>query len=186
VPSHVTVVLDEAYVDFQTADDPEASADLLRSFPNLVVLRTFSKSHGLAGLRVGYALCSPGFRAAVDAVRQPFSVNAVAQAAASAAILEEDEVARRVERTVAERLFVEEGLAERGVGTAETQANFSWISLGDMDDAEAFAELARRGVVVRAGAALGGPGHVRVTYGTRQENERFLEAFAEVMGSDLQ
>jgi len=78
VPDHVTVLVDEAYVEFQLDDDPEATVDLRRQFPNLVLLRTFSKVYGLAGLRIGYALCSPKFRAAVDAVRQPFSVNAIA------------------------------------------------------------------------------------------------------------
>ncbi len=104
VPPHVTVILDEAYVEFQTHDDPDATLDLLADFPNLVVLRTFSKCYGLAGLRVGYAIGSPKFRAAVDAVRQPFSVNALAQAAGAEAILHQDDVLRRVESTVAERL----------------------------------------------------------------------------------
>ncbi len=81
IPPHVTVILDEAYIEFQTHDDPDATLDLLADFPNLVVLRTFSKCYGLAGLRVGYAIGSSTFRAAVDAVRQPFSVNALAQAA---------------------------------------------------------------------------------------------------------
>ena len=93
IPPHVTVILDEAYVEFQTDDDPDATLDLLADFPNLVVLRTFSKCYGLAGLRVGYAIGSAKFRAAVDAVRQPFSVNALAQAAGAEAILHQDDVA---------------------------------------------------------------------------------------------
>ena len=100
VPERVTVILDEAYAEFQLDDDPDATVDLRREFPNLVVLRTFSKVYGLAGLRVGYALCSPAFRAAVDAVRQPFSVNALAQAAAAEAIRHADDVADRVERNI--------------------------------------------------------------------------------------
>ena len=111
VPDHVTVALDEAYIEFQTNDDPDATVDLLARFPNLVVLRTFSKVYGLAGLRCGYALCSAKFRAAVDAVRQPFSVNELAQTAAAEAILHSDDVAERVERTIVERIFVEEGAA---------------------------------------------------------------------------
>ena len=116
VPAHVTIALDEAYVEFQTADDPDATVDLLAEFPNLVVLRTFSKVYGLAGLRVGFALGSATFRAAVDAVRQPFSVNALAQAAAAEAVLHQDDVERRVERTIVERVRVEEGLRELGLG----------------------------------------------------------------------
>lgn len=176
VPAHVTVILDEAYVEFQTVDHPDASVDLLASFPNLVVLRTFSKCHGLAGVRVGYALAAPQFRAAVDAVRQPFSVNSLAQAAAAEAILHQDDVAARVERTVTERIWMEEALRGLGLDTADPEANFSWVSLGDRDEAEVVAELTRAGVAVRPGTPLGGPGHLRVTYGTRPENERFVEA----------
>jgi len=179
VPAHVTVIVDEAYVEFQLNDDPDESADLRRDFPNLVLLRTFSKVYGLAGLRVGYALGSPSFRAAVDAVRQPFSVNAIAQAAAAEAILHGDDVADRVERTVVERIHVEQGVRELGLETADSQANFSWISLGEeRDEAEVVGALGERGVVVRAGTPLGGPGHIRVSYGTREQNERFLAALA--------
>ncbi len=92
IPAHVTIVLDEAYIEFQAVDDPDTTIDLLADFPNLVVLRTFSKVYGLAGLRVGLALGSAKFRAAIDAVRQPFSVNALAQAAAAEAILHQDDV----------------------------------------------------------------------------------------------
>jgi histidinol-phosphate aminotransferase len=178
VPDHVTVILDEAYVEFQLDDDPDTTLDLWRRHPNLVVLRTFSKVYGLAGLRCGYALSSPRFRSAVDAVRQPFSVNAIAQAAGAEAILHQDDVAERVERTVVERVFVDEGLREMGLEPAESQANFAWVPLGaDRDEAEVVGKLGDAGVVVRAGTPLGGPGHIRVTYGTRAENERFLEAF---------
>ena len=180
-PDHVTVICDEAYVEFQLDDDPDATTDLLARFPNLVVLRTFSKCYGLAGLRVGYALCAPAFREAVDAVRQPFSVNAIAQAAAAEAILHQDDVERRVEQTIAERVRVEEGLRELGLRSAETQANFSWVDLGDADEAEVLAGLAERRVLVRAGEPLGGPGHIRVTYGTEGENERFLASLRELI-----
>ena len=182
VPPHVTVALDEAYVEFQTNDDPDATVDLLADFPNLVVLRTFSKCYGLAGLRVGYAIGSAKFRAAVDAVRQPFSVNALAQAAGAEAILHQDDVARRVEGTIAERVRVEEALRAMGLLTAETQANFSWIDLGEADEAEVVAGLAERQIAVRPGTPLGDPGHVRVTYGTTTENDRFLAALGELLG----
>ncbi|HVY95511.1 MAG TPA: histidinol-phosphate transaminase [Solirubrobacterales bacterium] len=181
IPPHVTIVLDEAYVEFQTDDDPDASLDLLADFPNLVVLRTFSKCYGLAGLRVGYAIGSAGFRAAVDAVRQPFSVNALAQAAGAEAILHQDDVLRRVEGTVAERLRVEEALRGMGLETADTQANFSWLDLGGADEAEVVAGLAERQIAVRPGTPLGDPGHLRVTYGTAEENDRFLRGLAEIL-----
>jgi histidinol-phosphate aminotransferase len=179
VPDRVTVILDEAYVEFQATDDPDSSLDLLADRPNLVLLRTFSKCYGLAGLRAGFALCSPGFRSAVDAVRQPFSVNHLAQTAAAEAILHQDDVVDRVEKNMIERLFVEERIRELGLEAADSEANFCWISLGDRDEAEVLDALARAGVAVRGGTALGGPGHLRVTYGSRPENERFLAALAE-------
>jgi histidinol-phosphate aminotransferase len=176
VPRHVTVALDEAYIEFQTNDDPDDTVDLLERFPNLVLLRTFSKVYGLAGLRCGYALGSAKFRAAVDAVRQPFSVNELAQVAAAEAILHGDDVLSRVERTIVERVFVEEGARDLGLEPPTSQANFSWIPLGESDEAEVIQGLGERGIVVRGGTSLGGPGHIRVTYGTRAENERFLDA----------
>jgi len=181
LPAHVTVVLDEAYVEFQAHDDPDATVDLLGDLPNLVVLRTYSKCYGLAGLRVGYALGSPRFRAAVDAVRQPFSVNALAQAAGAEAILHQDDVARRVESVIAERLRVEEGLRELGLRTSDTHANFSWIELGDADEGDVVAALAERSIAVRPGTPLGAAGHIRVSYGTPDENKRFLAALDEIL-----
>jgi histidinol-phosphate aminotransferase len=181
IPPHVTVILDEAYVEFQTDDDPEESLDLLDDFPNLVVLRTFSKCYGLAGLRVGYAIGSATFRAAVDAVRQPFSVNALAQAAGAEAILHSDDVLFRVENTVAERLRVEEALHDLGLETSETQANFSWIDLGDAEESELVAGLAAQQIAVRPGTPLGDSGHIRVSYGLPEENDRFLAVLSELL-----
>jgi histidinol-phosphate aminotransferase len=181
LPRHVAVIVDEAYVEFSTVQDPDESLELVRRHPNLVVLRTFSKVYGLCGLRAGYALGPEGFRLAVDRVRQPFSVNALAQAAAAEALQHQDEVERRVERTAIERLHVDSELEERGLETTDSQANFSWFSLGERDEVEVMRGLAERGVIVRAGTALGEAGWIRVTYGTRQENDRFLAALDEVL-----
>jgi histidinol-phosphate aminotransferase len=180
VPSRVLVILDEAYVEFQLVEDPDATLELLGRFPNLVLLRTFSKVYGLAGLRVGYALGSEQFRAAVDRVRQPFAVNHVAQAAATEALRHQDDVTRRVERNAVERLWVAEELDGLGLTAAESQANFFWLELGDHDE-QVVHGLGRRGVAVRAGAGLGSAGHIRVTYGTRTENERLIEALGEIL-----
>jgi histidinol-phosphate aminotransferase len=176
LPRHVAVVLDEAYVEFSTLQDPDDTLDLVGRHPNLVVLRTFSKVYGLCGLRAGYALCPESFRLAVDRVRQPFSVNALAQAAATEALNHQDEVERRVEQNVIERVYVESELQERGLETTDSQANFSWVSLGDRDEDEVVDGLARQGVIVRAGRDLGEEGRMRVTYGSRSENDRFLAA----------
>ena len=181
IPRNVAVILDEAYVEFSTLQDPDESLDLLKRHPNLILLRTFSKVYGLCGLRVGYALGSEEFRLAVDRVRQPFSVNALAQAAATEALNHMDEVERRVEQTAIERLHVESELQERGLETTDSQANFSWVSVGERDEDAVIAGLAERGVIVRAGNALGQEGWMRVTYGTRHENDRFLAALDQII-----
>jgi histidinol-phosphate aminotransferase len=175
LPRQVAVVVDEAYVEFSALQDPDDSLDLVGRHPNLVLLRTFSKVYGLCGLRAGYALCPESFRLAVDRVRQPFSVNALAQAAATEALNHQDEVERRVEQNVIERVYVESELQDRGLETTDSQANFSWVSLGDRDE-DVVEGLARQGVIVRAGRDLGEEGRMRVTYGSRTENDRFLAA----------
>ena len=181
LPDHVCLIVDEAYVEFSTLQDPDESLDLLKRHPGVVLLRTFSKVYGLCGLRAGYALGPESFRVAVDKVRQPFSVNAAAQAAAAEALKHQDEVERRVERTAIERVHVESELEERGLDTTDSQANFSWVALDERDEAGLVAGLAERGVVVRAGSALGEGGRIRVTYGTRPENDRFLAALDELL-----
>jgi histidinol-phosphate aminotransferase len=178
VPRHVCVILDEAYAEFNMLQDPDDSLDLLKKHPNLVLLRTFSKIYGLCGLRVGYGLAgSEEFRTAVDQVRQPFFCNAAAQAAAVEALNHQDEVTRRVERNLAERVGLVDGLRELGIEPADSQANFVWFDVGeDRDEPDIVRGLAERGVLVRAGTALGREGALRVTVGTAAENEKFLEA----------
>jgi histidinol-phosphate aminotransferase len=181
VPRQVCVVVDEAYCEFNLTDDPDATLDLLARHPNLVLLRTFSKVYGLCGLRVGFALCgSEELPQAVTAVRQPFFCNAAAQAAALEALGHQDEVERRVERAVAGRLTLEAGAGGLGLHVSESQANFVWLALGDdREEAAVVRGLAERGVLVRAGRALGREGWLRVTCGTPRENERFLAALGE-------
>jgi histidinol-phosphate aminotransferase len=183
VPRHVCVLVDEAYCEFNVLDHPDASIDLLEAHPNLVLLRTFSKVHGLCGLRVGYALCgAEEFRLAVDQIRQPFFCNAAAQAAAVEALEHGDEVTRRVERAVAGRLQLEEGLRGLGLPVADSQTNFVWTTLPeDADEAEVVRGLAERGVLVRAGVALGRAGALRITCGTPAENERLIAALGELL-----
>jgi histidinol-phosphate aminotransferase len=183
VPPHVCVIVDEAYCEFNLLADPDASIDLLAHHPNLLLLRTFSKVHGLCGLRVGFALCgSERLVQALDQVRQPFFCNALAQAAALEALEHQDAVIDRVARNVAERISVDERLRALGIEPAESQANFCWFSVGDERDEQAVMRgLQERGVLVRGGTALGEAGALRVTYGTAEENGRFLEALAELL-----
>ena len=181
VPRHVAVIVDEAYCEFNLLDDPDASIGLLDRHANLVLLRTFSKVYGLCGLRVGFALCaSQEFPTAVNQVRQPFFCNVAAQAAAVEALRHQDEVARRVERAVAGRLQLAGGLEEQGLRVADSQANFVWVHLpDDAEEARVMAGLTERGVLVRAGTALGRENALRVTVGTEEENDRFLRALRE-------
>jgi len=184
VPPHVCVIVDEAYCEFNLLEDPDASIELLDHHPNLALLRTFSKVHGLCGLRVGFALCgSDALPRALDQVRQPFFCNALAQAAAVESLAHQDAVLDRVTRTVAERISVDERLRALGLEPAESQANFCWVKLGaERDEGAIMRGLQERGVLVRAGAALGSDQPaLRVTYGLPEENWRFLDALAEVL-----
>jgi len=161
VPRHVAVILDEAYCEFAlTLGDAFASVELLRRHPNLVLLRTFSKVYGLAALRVGYALCgSRDFPVAVDQVRQPFYLNAAAQAAAVEALRHQDEVERRVAATVAARMELEEGVRRLGLWVAESDANFIWLVLPEAErEPVVLAGLRSRPARVRGARSLGGDG----------------------------
>jgi histidinol-phosphate aminotransferase len=184
VPRHVCVILDEAYCEFALAlGDTYASVELLRRYPNLVLLRTFSKVYGLAALRAGYALCaSDEFRAAVDQIRQPFHLNAAAQAGAVEALRWQDEVERRVVQTIALRSALEDGVRALGLWVAQSDANFIWLHLPEgIDEGDVVTGLRARDVLVRAGASLGRAGALRVTVGTERENERFLAALGELI-----
>jgi histidinol-phosphate aminotransferase len=189
VPRHVCVILDEAYCEYNTLEDPDASIDLLSKHPNLVLLRTFSKVYGLCGLRVGYALCgSDAFVTAVNQVRQPFFCNAAAQAAAIESLKHGDAVAQRVERAIVARIEIEDGLGELGIRPAQSQANFAWFDLPTPDGEEPAAferrivdGLTERGILVRSGTALGRAGALRVTYGTPQQNQRFLAGLGDLL-----
>ena len=175
VPRDVVVLIDEAYLDFVT--DPRAgdALTLLAGAPNLVVSRTFSKAHALAGMRVGYLVCEPGLAAAIRSVATPFGVNLPAQAAATAA-LGEGELARTAERSAAvaaERDRVVEALRTQGWQVPEAQGNFFW--LGVDEQTTALAEHFRgAGILVRPFAGEG----VRISVGTTSDNERVLAAAA--------
>ena len=175
VPRHVVVLVDEAYLDFVT--DPEAgdALTLLASAPNLVVSRTFSKAHALAGMRVGYLICEPGLAAAIRSVSTPFGVNLPAQAAAAAA-LGQAQLARTAERSAAiaaERDRVVDALRTQGWEVPEAQGNFFWLGVGA--ETTALAEHFRTaGILVRPFAGEG----VRISIGTMSDNERVLAAAA--------
>jgi histidinol-phosphate aminotransferase len=182
-PPHVCVMIDEAYCEFNSLDLPDASIELLERYPNLVLLRTFSKVYALCGLRIGFALCgSSELPAALKLIRQPFYANSVAQAAATEALLHPEEVIRRVDGARAARSEMREHLRSLGLSPAESQANFCWFDLPVLhEEADVVRGLAEQGVLVRAGGALGKPGALRVSFGTREENARFIEVLASLL-----
>ncbi|MCF8609316.1 histidinol-phosphate transaminase [Gordonia sp. HY285] len=175
VPNHVVVALDEAYYEYMRLDGPLAydALELRREFSNLVVLRTFSKAYGLAGLRIGYAVGDPTVITALGKIHVPFSVGSVAQAAAVASLRAQDELLARTDAVVDERTRVTARLRALGYPVPDSQANFIWLALGD--DAVPFAAASTdAGVIVRPFARDG----VRVTVTDTAENDAFL-AFAQ-------
>jgi histidinol-phosphate aminotransferase len=178
VPPDVVVALDEAYREFVRDQDVPDGLSLLDEFPNVVVLRTFSKAYGLAGLRVGYAIAGdPAVASALRQVQVPFAVSTVAQAAGLASLepAAEAELFERVERTVAERSRVRDGLLALGYEVPVSEANFVWLPLGAATSDWA-AGCDERRVVVRG---FGGSG-VRITIGAPEENDRLLSAAEEL------
>lgn len=172
VPSRVVVALDEAYYEYMrlTPDDRPDGVELAREYPNLVVLRTFSKAYGLAGLRTGYAVGRPEVITALLKVHIPFSVSRIAQAAAVASLEAGDELLERTDQLITERDRVSGALRGAGYQVPSSEANFIWLDLGSL--AVSFAEAsAEAGVLVRPFSGDG----VRVTIGDQYENNLFLE-----------
>ena len=174
MPSHALLVVDEAYLDF--ADDAlrHSARDLLDEYPNVVTLRTFSKAYGLAGLRAGYALAHPGVVATLDRIRPPFGLNAVAQAAALAALDDVEHVAHVIAQTRAGRARLMEIARRHDCEAIPSQANFVLMNVGDSMGLAA--ALLRHGVIVRPGENLGVPGWIRVSVGTSPDLELFEAA----------
>ena len=170
VPGDVLVVLDEAYREFVRMADPVDGLALVMDRPNVVLMRTFAKAYGLAGLRVGYLVGSPEVATAVRACSLPFGVSSIAQAAAVASLAAEDELLARVDALVAERSRVAAALAEQGWQLPDAQGNFVWFPVGER--ALDFAAVAdEAGIVVRPFAGDG----VRVSIGETEANDRLLE-----------
>jgi histidinol-phosphate aminotransferase len=176
------VVLDEAYVEFVDVPGFQDSLSLRKRHPNLIVLRTFSKIYGLAGLRLGYAFARPELVAFLDRVRAPFNVNLVAQAAGAAALEDEEHVQLSRELVRTGRPFLEEGLRELGATIAPSQGNFVLADFPGRPAMALFESLLREAVVVRPVAGYGFPTAQRITIGTRAENVKALAALGKVLG----
>ncbi len=181
LPPHVLPVLDEAYFEYLPPGSHDGMA-LLREGRYLVVMRTFSKAYGLAGLRVGWMAGPEGIAEAMSPVRNAFDVNAVAQAAAVASL--EDAPAhlpQRIAEASAERERMAEGLRALGLEPLPSSANFLFVDVGDAEAKAIDAALTRRGVIVRPTAGFGAHGGLRITVGLPEQTDRLLVAMAEAL-----
>ncbi|MGI6318809.1 MAG: histidinol-phosphate transaminase [Dethiobacteria bacterium] len=180
VPPEVLIVLDEAYREF--VDDPSYpdSLELIKRGCNVLILRTFSKIYGLAGLRVGYGLAPKQIITDLNTVREPFNVNSLAQVAARAALEDERHLQEVKKVNAAGKEYLSGELKRMGLNHIPTQANFFFIDTG-VDSKELFQRLLRKGIIVRTGDIFGYPQHIRVTIATEEGNRRFIQALEETL-----
>ncbi len=180
LPAHVLVVVDEAYFEYVRLPDYPDCTSWLADFPNLVVTRTFSKAHGLAGLRVGYGVSHGDVAELLNRVRQPFNVNSLALTAAEAALRDEEHIRRSVEINEHGLRQLILGIEQFGLGYIPSVANFLTIDVG-RPAAEVYDALLKEGIIVRPVAGYGLPRHLRVTVGRERENRRFLKGLEKVL-----
>ena len=180
VPDGVLVVLDEAYIHYAVIMGLRDSEEAYGKRKNLLILRTFSKVYGLAGLRIGYAIGRPELLAAMNKLRTPFNTSGVAQAAALAALDDNEHVTRCIKTNATERKRLSEGLAKLGFQPVPSEANFVFMVVGpeakDLSD-----ELLQMGVIVRPLGWMGFPEAIRISVGTAEENDKCLSAMARVL-----
>jgi histidinol-phosphate aminotransferase len=180
VPDGLLVVLDEAYIHYAVSMGLRDSAEAYGRRKNLLILRTFSKVYGLAGLRIGYAIGRPELLSAMNKLKTPFNTSGVAQAAALAALGDREHVARCIETNATERKRLSEGLAKLGFRPAPSEANFVFMVVGP--DANALSDdLLHMGVIVRPLGWMGFPEAIRISVGTAEENDKCLSAMARVI-----
>ena len=180
VPDHVVVVFDEAYIEFVDHDDHVDSLKYVRDGRHVIVVRTFSKIYGLAGLRVGYAIAPPELAQYLWRCRQPFHLSTLAMTGAMAALEDQEHVARTRAIVIEGRKWLHHQLAEMGLDPVPSQSNFIVFRPG-YSPQQVYERLLQRGVVVRPAGPFYMPEHVRVTVGTPEQNERFIAALREVL-----
>jgi histidinol-phosphate aminotransferase len=179
VPEDVLVVLDEAYIDYAERADIPQSTESFHTRKNLLIMRTFSKVYGLAGIRIGYAIAEPHLVAALNKLRTPFNVSGVAQAAALAALDDHAHVRRSIETNRAQRKCVVDGLTKLGLHAVPSETNFVFVNIGP--EAGAICEeLLRDGVIVRPLGWMGCPEAIRISVGTSEENGALLRSTARI------
>ncbi|WP_134687425.1 histidinol-phosphate transaminase [Brevibacillus migulae] len=180
VPGHVLVVLDEAYYEYVVSPVYPQTVSLLTEFPNVIILRTFSKIYGLAALRIGYGIASQKVISHLSHVREPFNTNALAQAAARAAICDQGFVQECRERNRLGLQQLTDQFDEWGLVYYPSETNFILVNL-QRDSDEVFGQLLRQGIIVRSGKALGFPGWMRITVGSKEQNERVIAALGTIL-----
>lgn len=180
VPEHVIVVFDEAYFEFPAS--PPDTLKYVREGRNVCVLRTFSKIHGLAALRVGYGLASKNVATLLQKARQPFNVNAIAQAGALAALADSEHIQKTRAINSEGMAFYEAALKMRGLEYVPSFANFLLIKVGDGDSV--FRDMLKQGVIIRAMSSYKLPDWVRISIGTRAQNERSIEVLDSVLAAE--
>jgi histidinol-phosphate aminotransferase len=177
LPEGIGVLLDESLVEFADAQPTDASLALLESHPRLLVFRSFSKAWGLAGLRCGYALGGPGSESLLAELEPDLGVSEISQAGALETLRScSDQLAKRVKRVARERASLTTALRQRSFEVADSQANFLWVAHPSVEGGELAARLARAGVLVAAGEALGEPRHVRIAIHNEAASTRLLSA----------
>ena len=179
-PTDVLVVVDEAYFEYVDERDYPNTIPWVDRFPNLVVTRTFSKVHGLAGLRVGFGVSRPEIADLLNRVREPFNVNSLALIAAQAALGDDAHVSQSVATNRAEMTQLSQAFTDMGLAYIASVGNFIAVDVG-RPGAEIYGQLLRQGVIVRPIANYGMPNHLRVTVGLTEENQRFLEALRKIL-----
>jgi histidinol-phosphate aminotransferase len=182
VPEDTVIVLDEAYGEFVTSPAWEESAAWLADRPNLVILRTFSKIYGLAGLRIGYGIADPQVVEALDKIRQPFNVDSLAQVAAVESLRLPQRLEQRRHQIAAERSRLANRLDEMGIAYRPSEANFLLVDVTRLGipGPEVAQALLEKGVLTRSGYAMECPGWIRVTIGDAEEGDLFLGAIGEL------
>ena len=177
VPDHVLVCFDEAYREF--SDNPPDTLKFVREGRNVIVLRTFSKAYGLAGLRVGYGIAPEAVANMLHKARAPFNLHVLAQEAALAALEDQEHVRRTVENNAAGMRFYEQAFRDMGLEWIPSQGNFILVKVGQ--GKKVFNDMLAKGVIVRAQDGYGLPEWIRISIGTPAENARCVEVLKEVL-----
>lgn len=180
IPEGIIIIMDEAYIEYVTDKDYPDSIELLKEYPNMIILRTFSKAYGLASLRCGYGIAHEDLVKYFNTIIGPFDVNLYAQKAAATAMRDQEFLKLVHENNIKGRDFLYKSFEKLGMPYIKTNANFIMANT-NLDDKDVFTNLIKRGIIIRPGHLLGMPGWIRVSIGSMWENEKFIEVLSEIV-----